>query len=43
MEGNQNTKNLNLILSLLILAVIGVQMLINGVAGAVAAFYPGGG
>jgi len=27
----------------LILAVIGVQMLINGVAGAVAAFYPGGG
>ena len=27
----------------LILAVIGVQMLINGVAGAVAAFHPGGG
>jgi small neutral amino acid transporter SnatA (MarC family) len=27
----------------LILTVIGVQMLINGVAGAVAAFHPGGG
>jgi multiple antibiotic resistance protein len=27
----------------LIIAVIGVQMLINGVAGAVATFHPGGG